>query len=138
LVDFRRLVLGSDVGNSGRSEAFVSPRALDVNPAPAHMSMMARKGSFGLAIAAATFVFVGASPIAARSHDTSTMTMGHQPTRQTRVLSIPGYPTAYILTPTPKDTRSPRQRCIDNEVAKESGSPSGLALAAIDLKCSQR
>lgn len=36
------------------------------------------------------------------------------------------------------DRRTPRQRCIDEEVAREGGKPSELALSAIDLKCSQR
>jgi hypothetical protein len=38
----------------------------------------------------------------------------------------------------PKDTRSPRQRCLDEENAKVGGSPSDLAQRVIDLKCSQR
>ncbi len=34
--------------------------------------------------------------------------------------------------------RTPRQRCIDEEVEREGGHPSALAMRAIDLKCSQR
>lgn len=44
----------------------------------------------------------------------------------------------YVVEEQPRDTRSPRQRCIDEEVAREGGSPSHLAMGAIDLKCSQR
>jgi len=44
----------------------------------------------------------------------------------------------YLLPLAPKDSRSPRQRCVDQEIAREGRAPSGLALAAIDLKCSQR
>ncbi len=36
------------------------------------------------------------------------------------------------------DRRNPRQRCIDEEVEREGGNPSDLAMRAIDLKCSQR
>ncbi|MBB6425004.1 hypothetical protein [Sphingopyxis sp. JAI128] len=36
------------------------------------------------------------------------------------------------------DRRTPRQRCIDEEVEREGGNPSDLAMRAIDLKCSQR
>ena len=36
------------------------------------------------------------------------------------------------------DRRTPRQRCIDEEVAREGRPPSELAMRAIDLKCSQR
>lgn len=36
------------------------------------------------------------------------------------------------------DERTPRQRCIDEEVAREGKKPSELAMRVIDLKCSQR
>ena len=36
------------------------------------------------------------------------------------------------------DRRTPRQRCIDEEVAREGKKPSELAMRVIDLKCSQR
>ncbi|QCB54605.1 hypothetical protein E5675_09245 [Sphingopyxis sp. PAMC25046] len=36
------------------------------------------------------------------------------------------------------DRRTPRQRCIDEEVEREGGNPSDLAMRVIDLKCSQR
>ena len=34
------------------------------------------------------------------------------------------------------DRRTPRQRCIDEEVEREGGNPSDLAMRVIDLKCS--
>jgi len=36
------------------------------------------------------------------------------------------------------DRRTPRQRCIDEEVAREGKKPSELAMRVIDKKCSQR
>ena len=36
------------------------------------------------------------------------------------------------------DRRTPRQRCIDEEVAREGNKPSELAMRVIDKKCSQR
>lgn len=36
------------------------------------------------------------------------------------------------------DERTPRQRCIDEEVAREGKPPSELTMRVIDLKCSQR
>jgi hypothetical protein len=66
-----------------------------------------------------------------RSEDSSVKPAG-------RVVTVPGYGTVYVVAQPPKDTRTPRQRCIDEEVAREGGSPSQLAMGAIDLKCSQR
>lgn len=36
------------------------------------------------------------------------------------------------------DHRTPRQRCIDEEVKHAGGNPSKLTMRTIDLKCSQR
>ncbi len=36
------------------------------------------------------------------------------------------------------DRRTPRQRCVDEEVERVGGTPSELAMRVIDLKCSQR
>lgn len=36
------------------------------------------------------------------------------------------------------DTRSARERCYDQELARLNGMPTYLALRSIDLKCSQR
>ncbi len=55
-----------------------------------------------------------------------------------RQVDVPGYGTVLIVPLQPKDSRSPRQRCVDEEMAREGGSPSQLAMGAIDLKCSQR
>jgi len=55
-----------------------------------------------------------------------------------RTVIVPGYGEVYAVPVRPKDTRSPRERCVDEEVAREGGSPSQLAMGAIDLKCSQR
>jgi hypothetical protein len=55
-----------------------------------------------------------------------------------RMFEVPGYGTDYVVPLQPKDTRTPRQRCVDEEVAQEGGSPSELTLGAIDLKCSRR
>ena len=55
-----------------------------------------------------------------------------------RTVIVPGYGEVYAVPVRPKDTRSPRQRCVDEEVAALGGSPSPLAMSSIDLKCSQR
>jgi len=96
------------------------------------------------AMASASLMICAASPpvashSAAPSSERSTLTVGHEQTPSVP----PGAAThhwrrAYLLPFAPKDSRSLRQRCVDQEIAKEGGSPSGLALAAIDLKCSQR
>jgi hypothetical protein len=36
------------------------------------------------------------------------------------------------------DRRSPRERCLDNELNRLQAPPTFLALRTIDLKCSQR
>lgn len=36
------------------------------------------------------------------------------------------------------DKRSPRQKCLDEEIKRAGGSPSRLELSSIELKCSQR
>lgn len=55
-----------------------------------------------------------------------------------RIVDLPGYGTVVVVPQPQQDKRSQRQRCIDEEVAHEGGSPSQLAMGAIDLKCSQR
>lgn len=55
-----------------------------------------------------------------------------------RTVVAPDGRTVYVIEEQPKDTRTQRQRCVDEEVAAEGGSPSQLAMGAIDLKCSQR
>jgi len=57
---------------------------------------------------------------------------------QVRTVVTPEHGTVYVVEEQPKDTLTPRQRCVDEEVAAEGGTPSQLAMGAIDLKCSQR
>ncbi len=55
-----------------------------------------------------------------------------------RVVEVPGYGTVLVVQQPQKDNRSDRQRCVDEEVAREGGTPSQLAMSVINLKCSQR
>lgn len=57
---------------------------------------------------------------------------------QVRTVVAPDGHTVYVVEEQPKDTRTPRQRCVDEEAAALGGSPSQLAMGAIDLKCSPR
>ncbi|WP_241763629.1 hypothetical protein [Sphingobium xenophagum] len=121
------------------------------------MVTMAGKGSLALALTAAMLAIGAASPIAAQSSDKKEAApqprMVFVPGRGTvlvqpvptddphavaRTVIVPGYGEVYAVPVRPKDTRTPRQRCVDDEVAAEGGSPSQLAMGAIDLKCSQR
>ncbi|PZR86804.1 MAG: hypothetical protein DI537_27800 [Stutzerimonas stutzeri] len=117
---------------------------------------MARSASLAIALTAS--VAIGAvSPTAAQSADQreaapqprmvyvpgrGTVLVQPVPTDDPRAIGrtviVPGYGEVYAVPVRPKDTRSPRQRCMDEEVAREGGSPSALAMGAIDLKCSQR
>ncbi len=63
---------------------------------------------------------------------------GARTTPQPRLVEVPGYGTVYVVPEPPADTRSPRQKCIDDAVEREGGAPTPLAMKAIDLKCSQR
>lgn len=118
---------------------------------------MARSASLAVALAAASFAIGAASPIAAQSADQKetapqprmvyvpgrgTVLVQPVPTDDPRAIArtviVPGYGEVYAVPVRPKDTRSPRQRCVDEEVAREGGSPSALTMGAIDLKCSQR
>lgn len=111
-----------------------------------------------LALAATAALTIGATaPIAAQSSDQKpaapqprmlylpgrgTVLVQPAPTDDPRAVArtviVPGYGEVYAVPVRPKDTRSPRQRCVDEEVAREGGSPSALSMGAIDLKCSQR
>ena len=42
-----------------------------------------------------------------------------------------------IVRQLPRDTRSLKKRCLDEETERAGGSPSHLAQRVIDLKCSQ-
>lgn len=118
---------------------------------------MARPASLAVALAAASLAVGAASPLAAQSSDQKPAApqprMVYVPGRGTvlvqpvptddpravaRTVIVPGFGEVYAVPVRPKDTRTPRQRCIDEEVANEGGFPSPLARGAIDLKCSQR
>lgn len=95
--------------------------------------------SFPLGTASvATALLVAASPLAAQHRATTTVDQPRPATQGGRVVTVPGYGTVYVVREQPKDTRTPRQRCVDEEIAREGGSPSKLTMGAIDLKCSQR
>lgn len=55
-----------------------------------------------------------------------------------RLVDVPGYGTVVVVSEGRRDTRSQRQRCVDEQIASEGGNPSDLAMHLIDLKCSQR
>lgn len=55
-----------------------------------------------------------------------------------RVIQVPGYGNVYVFPVKPRDSRTAKQACFDEEVAKFGGAPSRLELRTIDLKCSQR
>lgn len=116
---------------------------------------MARPVSLAVALAAASLAIGTASPIMAQSGEQQppqprtvyvpgrgTVLVQPVPTDDPRAVArtviVPGYGEVYAVPVLPKDTRSARQRCVDEEVAREGGSPSALAMRAIDLKCSQR
>ena len=121
-----------------------------------HMTPMARRGSLTLALIVAALA-IGVSPIAAQSTDgqgaaplprtvfvpgRGTVIVQPVPTDDphavARTVIVPGYGEVYAVPVRPKDARSARERCVDDEAAKIGGTPSDLARASIDLKCSQR
>jgi hypothetical protein len=66
------------------------------------------------------------------------MTAGVQPAPAPAYLPPPiPYPYYPYLGP-PTDTRTPKQRCWDDETARAGGTLTDLDRRAIDLKCSQR
>ncbi|WP_257551855.1 MULTISPECIES: hypothetical protein [Sphingomonadaceae] len=102
-------------------------------------------------VAALMLAIGAASPIAAQSADQKapqprmvyvpgrgTVLVQPVPTDDPRAVArtviVPGYGEVYAVPVRPKDTRSPRPRCVDEEVAAVGGSPSSLAMSAIDLK----
>lgn len=118
---------------------------------------MPHSASLAIALAATSFMIGTASPLAAQSSNQPSAVQQprliHVPGRGmvlvqpvptddpravARPVIVPGYGEVYAVPVRPKDTRSPRQRCVDEEVAREGGNPSQLAMGAIDLKCSQR
>ena len=103
------------------------------------MGILANSVKIGVLLSAA-------GPVAAQSarEQPRVVTMpaqrGDTRTKQPPVRTVvaPDGRTIYVVEEQPKDTRTQRQRCLDEEVAAEGGSPSQLAMGAIDLKCSQR
>jgi len=92
-------------------------------------------------MAAMTLTIVDASPLAAQPSGPATTgrgTTGERPNTQPHAVFVPGRGTVYVVREQAKDIRTLRQRCMDEEVAREAGAPSRLAMGAIDLKCSQR
>ena len=118
---------------------------------------MARPASLAVALAASSLAIGAASPIASQSADQKQAApqprMVFVPGRGTvlvqpvptddphavaRTVIVPGYGEVYAVPVRPKDTRSPRQRCLDDEAARIGGTLSDLDRSSIDLKCSQR
>ena len=95
---------------------------------------MARRASLAVTWAAASLAIGAALPLAAQSSEGQ----GKAQSPGVRIVTTPEYGTVYVMQEQPKDIRTPRQRCVDEEVAAAGGSPSQLAVRAIDLKCSQR
>jgi hypothetical protein len=120
---------------------------------PAHENVSFTMG-WTVSLAAASLLIGAASPLAAQSRDhvrvittpegRTVYVMAAQPgairTKRPPVRTVVTSDgrTIYVVEDRLKDTRTPRQRCIDDEVAADGGSPSQLAMGAIDLKCSQR
>lgn len=106
---------------------------------------MARIKVIPLALAASTIsAVVSALPLSAQPVVTSAATQTKPITKDRpgkslpRVVVVPGYGSIYVAPVQPEDTRSPRQRCVEEEIARGGGSPSALEARAIDLRCSQR
>jgi hypothetical protein len=55
-----------------------------------------------------------------------------------RLVNLPGYGDVYLVPIQPRDTRTSKQACIEDQIAKVGGKPSRLERRVIDLKCSQR
>ncbi len=110
-------------------------------PLRAHNGGMARKETCGLLAAATALTFVCAAPLAAQAPAVIKAAPGKttkpHPKPRWRAFAVPGQGTVYVVPVQPKDTRSPKERCQEEEIAREGGSPSVLAQGAIDLKCSQ-
>lgn len=86
---------------------------------------MARFASLAILLAVPSLAITAASPLSAQSS-------------KYRIVTTPDGRTVYVVEAQPKDTRTPRQRCVEQALAAAGGSASQLAMAAIDLKCSQR
>lgn len=88
---------------------------------------------------ALTAVFIAAAPeVAAQSLDPQEPTQQPRQVVVPRSITVPGYGEVYIVPKQPKDTRTAKQRCLDDEAKRIDGPLSELDKASIDLKCSQR
>ena len=113
---------------------------------------MAQPVSLAVALATALLAIGAASPLAAQSSRDQVRVVttpegrtvyvvpgdADKKTPKVRTLVTTEGRTVYIVDEKRKDTDTPRQRCVGEEVAAAGGSPSDLAWGAIDLKCSQR
>jgi len=103
-------------------------------------------------LAMAAFVLVAALPVAAQSGGPQPQLVdlpglglvyalpvpSTDPHALPRLVNIPGYGDVYLVPFLPKDTRTSKQACIDEQIEKVGGTPSQLEQRVIDLKCSQR
>ncbi len=89
-------------------------------------------------IATTMFAIVVAAPHQAHGKDilTPAAPPAPAPISVSPPVPYPYYPSLAQLRPS--DSRTPKQRCWDDETANAGGYPTGLELRAIDLKCSQR
>lgn len=55
-----------------------------------------------------------------------------------RLVNLPGFGDVYLVPIQPRDARTAKQACIDEQIEKVGGKPSRLERRVIDLKCSQR
>jgi len=104
------------------------------------------------ALALAAFVLVTANPSAAQSAvqqpqlvDVPGLGLVYalpvpatDPYALPRLVNLPGYGDVYLVPFRPKDIRTAKQACIDEQIEKIGGTPSRLERRVIDLKCSQR
>jgi len=157
----KAIVNGRPPANPVDRDARARPRerreSLDDGALRGHIETMARRGSWALANTAVALLVAAASSLSAQAPERKetapqprmVVAPGHgtvlvqpvptdNPRATARTVIVPGYGEVYVVPVRPKDIRSPRQRCLDDEVAKAGGTPSDLDRASIDLKCSQR
>ena len=96
---------------------------------------MRQKGSIVSVLAAATISALATAPLHAQK---SGMSVGVQAKPAPNVYTPPPLPYPYVVAVVPRDDRTSRQRCWDDEAARIGGTLSDLDRRTIDLKCSQR
>jgi hypothetical protein len=124
---------------------------LKIGPTTSYEVVVTRLASWLTAIMAASLACGVAPPLAARSAKNQVRVVttpdgktvyvvpakpGKRP--QVRSAVLPDGHLAYVVVEQPRDARTARQRCFDDELARLDGPPSTLALGSIDLRCSQR